>query len=84
MTKGTLDKRISALEQQAGHELPEVKLIQVDHVDYLEKQIEIEQAESEGFHVIALVSIGVNDETERPDYYEYCQSNHREEKGHGA
>jgi len=80
MARGSLDKRVSTLEQQAGDGLPEVKLIQVNRSDYLEKQIEIEQAESEGFQVISLVSIGVNDETEYPDYFKYCQNNHKERK----
>lgn len=80
MAKGNLDKRVSTLEQQAGHGLPELKVIYMDNDNYLEKQVEIEQAKREGFQVMPIVIIGVNDESECPDYFRYCQSNHKERK----
>ena len=73
MATNSLIKRIEKLEKKTGQNMPETKLFYVKPDNYLEKQTEIEQAESEGFYVIVIQFIGPNDETEHPEYYKYCQ-----------
>ena len=78
MATNSLIKRIEKLEQKTGQNMPETKLFYVKPDNYLEKELEIEQAEKDGYQVIAVHFIGPNDETEHPEYFKYC--NRRREK----
>ena len=75
MTKGSIEKRVSALERKSGYESKSVEIVYVNHDNFREKQTEIERLEIEGYKVIPIVGIGVNDETEHPEYFKYCQNN---------
>jgi len=71
MAKGNLDRRVTTLEQQTREGLPEVKLIHVDHTNYLAKEIEIEQAGNDGYQVIPLCSVAAKDGKPHPNHVEY-------------
>ena len=71
MTKASLTKRVETLEHHHGDKLKPVKLINVNHKNYLEKEKEIEQAEAAGFHVISLCSVAALNSKPHPDHVDY-------------
>lgn len=73
MAKDSLVKRVTVLERQAGTGQQPVKLIHYGRADFKEKLQEIQQAEEEGFFVIAIVGVGPGDPEENSEWGEHLR-----------
>ena len=73
MAKSSLMKRIERLEGKTGQNQPEVKMIFLDQFDYREKQVEVEQAEADGFFVVKVCMVPAKDGKPDPEFGEYLE-----------
>ena len=67
----SLERRIEVLERTDIKGSKPFQMITVDHTNYLEKEKEIEQAEADGYQVIAIYSVAALDSKPHPDHIKY-------------